>query len=206
MTSEEEPTQTRVESSSSPRGFRRVTLTASVLNEAENEQGIPLEPCTDAEVEAMERQRWGRLVQEGLFHQSLHFQRWDEEALLRGSLYRTRAVAARTTVRPTTTAALVLSLNINPVLWLGENENEKGDEASPKASRLYVWRAPALLPGDNLNILSQLGQQLESQYRSLSKRPLIVSHCLNARPEGFVRAFGSMPSSSRPSKKGYCAL
>ncbi|EAN94843.1 hypothetical protein, conserved [Trypanosoma cruzi] len=201
MTSEEEPTQTRVESSSSPRGFRRVTLTGSVLNEAENEQGIPLEPCTDAEVEAMERQRWGRLVQEGLFHQSLHFQRWDKEALLRGSLYRTRTVAARTTVRPTTTAALVLSLNINPVLWLGENENEKGDEASPKASRLYVWRAPALLPGDNLNILSQLGQQLESQYRSLSKRPLIVSHCLNARPEGFVRALAQCRHQAGPQKK-----
>ncbi|ESL10785.1 hypothetical protein TRSC58_01476 [Trypanosoma rangeli SC58] len=160
----------------------------SVCHDADIEQTIPLRPCTDAEVEARERQRWGRMVQEGFFHQSLHFQRWDEEALSRGSLYRTRTVAARMTVRPTTTAALVLSLNISPLLWSGENENERGEEASLKASRLYAWRAPALLPGDKLNILSQLGQQLENQYRSLSKRALMVSHCLNAGPGDFMRA------------------
>ncbi|RNF20127.1 uncharacterized protein Tco025E_03872 [Trypanosoma conorhini] len=190
----------QVETAAAPLGLAGVT-TGFACNEADAAQVIPLQPRTDAELEAMERQRWGRMVQEGVFHQTLHFQRWDKEALLRGLLYHTRAVAARTTVRPTTTAALVLSLNISPVLLSGENEGERGEEVPPKASRLYAWRAPALLPGDRLNILSQLGQRLESQYRSLSKRSLTVGHCLNARQEDLVRALAQCRHQAGPKSK-----
>ncbi|KAH8612490.1 Raptor N terminal CASPase like domain [Trypanosoma vivax] len=161
----------------------------SLVNKDANDSREALLIRTDAEVEEMEQNRWRQLVQQSWFHSNTHLHRWSEDALIRGSSYRSHTVAARTTVWPSTTAAVVLSLNLDPTLWLDEGgiNNKEGPGASFSAPRVYGWRLPALLPSNSVNILGELGQQLEKEYQSLSKRSLMVSHCHNSRGQDFAR-------------------
>nr|CCC89356.1 conserved hypothetical protein [Trypanosoma congolense IL3000] len=150
-------------------------------------KGVPLSAAlelrTDAEVEVVERRRWGRLVQE------IWFRRGRRVPFL-GVEPPTAGESMRVTPVPSGTAAVALSVNINPELWAGEGDEDREEGCFQALGEPYVfgWRSLGLLPGDNFNILGELGMQLERCYQSLSKRSLVVSHNHNNTGEGLRRA------------------
>lgn len=136
--------------------------------------GTDLEPRTAVEVEAVERRRWLRLVQEAWLRRGRRVPLSEREPPVGG-------IAAEAAVVPAVTTAVVVSININPLLWgeEGDGNQEENSIQALDAPYVFGWRSLGLLPGDSFNILGELGKQLERRYQALSKRSLMVKHCHN---------------------------